>query len=467
MWHKIAPRLARDFTVVAADLRGYGDSSKPPLHRRSRAVLEARDGPRPGRGDAAARLRAVLPGRPRSRRALRVPAGARPPRARAEAGGARHHPDRRGVPARRHAVRPAHLALVLPGPAGRLPGAGHQPGAGRVLRTPADDVLRRRRRGRSTGAATRTRTRSAPSARTTAPAPPSTTRTTRRTAASGRSPARCWCSGATRAAAQPALGLPRRSGASGPTTSAAAASIAATSWPKRRPTRPTPSCTPSSPADRDGTRGRPAYNPRVQLRIFTEPQQGAAYAELLAMARTAEDCGFDAFFRSDHFGHGPPRRAPGPTDAWADAGRARARDPADPPGDARQRGDVPAARAAGDRRRAGGRDERRPGRARARRWLVRGGSTGPTGSRSRRSASASSGSTSSWRSSPGCGRRPPASGSRSRAATTSSTDSPSAPEAGAAARTRRSSSVVAAHGGRRGWLPDSPTSSTWGSNHRT
>jgi len=29
MWHKIAPRLAQNFTVVAADLRGYGDSSKP------------------------------------------------------------------------------------------------------------------------------------------------------------------------------------------------------------------------------------------------------------------------------------------------------------------------------------------------------------------------------------------------------------------------------------------------------
>jgi haloacetate dehalogenase len=29
MWHKIAPRLAEDFTVVASDLRGYGDSSKP------------------------------------------------------------------------------------------------------------------------------------------------------------------------------------------------------------------------------------------------------------------------------------------------------------------------------------------------------------------------------------------------------------------------------------------------------
>src|SRR5712691_12266637 len=29
MWHKIAPRLAQEFTVVAADLRGYGDSGKP------------------------------------------------------------------------------------------------------------------------------------------------------------------------------------------------------------------------------------------------------------------------------------------------------------------------------------------------------------------------------------------------------------------------------------------------------
>jgi haloacetate dehalogenase len=29
MWHRVAPRLAREFTVVAMDLRGYGDSSKP------------------------------------------------------------------------------------------------------------------------------------------------------------------------------------------------------------------------------------------------------------------------------------------------------------------------------------------------------------------------------------------------------------------------------------------------------
>ena len=30
IWHRVAPALARRFTLVAADLRGYGDSSKPP-----------------------------------------------------------------------------------------------------------------------------------------------------------------------------------------------------------------------------------------------------------------------------------------------------------------------------------------------------------------------------------------------------------------------------------------------------
>src|ERR1019366_9886781 len=29
MWHKVAPALAEEFSVVCADLRGYGDSSKP------------------------------------------------------------------------------------------------------------------------------------------------------------------------------------------------------------------------------------------------------------------------------------------------------------------------------------------------------------------------------------------------------------------------------------------------------
>jgi haloacetate dehalogenase len=32
MWHKVAPELAESYTVVCADLRGYGDSSKPPTN---------------------------------------------------------------------------------------------------------------------------------------------------------------------------------------------------------------------------------------------------------------------------------------------------------------------------------------------------------------------------------------------------------------------------------------------------
>ena len=55
----------------------------------------------------------------------------------------------------------------------------------------------------------------------------------------------------------------------------------------------------------------------MQLRIFTEPQQGASYDELLAVARSTEECGFDAFFRSDHFLHmGGVDPLPGPTVAW-------------------------------------------------------------------------------------------------------------------------------------------------------
>jgi haloacetate dehalogenase len=34
MWHKVAPALGERFTVVATDLRGYGDSSKPPSDRK-------------------------------------------------------------------------------------------------------------------------------------------------------------------------------------------------------------------------------------------------------------------------------------------------------------------------------------------------------------------------------------------------------------------------------------------------
>jgi F420-dependent oxidoreductase-like protein len=59
----------------------------------------------------------------------------------------------------------------------------------------------------------------------------------------------------------------------------------------------------------------------MRLRIFTEPQQGATYEQLLAVAQAAERLGFDAFFRSDHYqriGEGDP--GPGSTDAWMTLG---------------------------------------------------------------------------------------------------------------------------------------------------
>ncbi len=62
----------------------------------------------------------------------------------------------------------------------------------------------------------------------------------------------------------------------------------------------------------------------MDLRIFTEPQEGASYDDLLAVARTAEDLGFDGFFRSDHFLHMSGDGLPGPSDAWITlAGLAR------------------------------------------------------------------------------------------------------------------------------------------------
>ncbi|GHJ14163.1 LLM class F420-dependent oxidoreductase [Micromonospora sp. AKA38] len=63
----------------------------------------------------------------------------------------------------------------------------------------------------------------------------------------------------------------------------------------------------------------------MELRIFTEPQQGASYDQLLAVARRAEETGFAAFFRSDHYlKMGSVSGDPGPTDAWTTlAGLAR------------------------------------------------------------------------------------------------------------------------------------------------
>ncbi len=63
----------------------------------------------------------------------------------------------------------------------------------------------------------------------------------------------------------------------------------------------------------------------LDFAVFTEPQQGASYDDLLAVARTAEAVGFGAFFRSDHYlVMGDRDGLPGPTDAWITlAGLAR------------------------------------------------------------------------------------------------------------------------------------------------
>ncbi|KRE27639.1 LLM class F420-dependent oxidoreductase [Mycobacterium sp. Soil538] len=62
----------------------------------------------------------------------------------------------------------------------------------------------------------------------------------------------------------------------------------------------------------------------MDFRIFVEPQQGATYADQLAVAQTAESAGYSAFFRSDHYVTMSGDGLPGPTDSWVTlAGLAR------------------------------------------------------------------------------------------------------------------------------------------------
>ena len=66
----------------------------------------------------------------------------------------------------------------------------------------------------------------------------------------------------------------------------------------------------------------------MDLRIFTEPQQGASYADLLGVTRATREHGFSAFFRSDHLlrmGDGDGR--PGPSDSWVTLGAIAAQVP--------------------------------------------------------------------------------------------------------------------------------------------
>jgi alkanesulfonate monooxygenase SsuD/methylene tetrahydromethanopterin reductase-like flavin-dependent oxidoreductase (luciferase family) len=63
----------------------------------------------------------------------------------------------------------------------------------------------------------------------------------------------------------------------------------------------------------------------IRLRVLLEAHHGATYEQILALARTAEEVGFEAFFRSDHYlgiERGNPRFVP--TDSWTTlAGLAR------------------------------------------------------------------------------------------------------------------------------------------------
>ncbi|HEY9350707.1 MAG TPA: LLM class F420-dependent oxidoreductase [Acidothermales bacterium] len=62
----------------------------------------------------------------------------------------------------------------------------------------------------------------------------------------------------------------------------------------------------------------------MQLRVMTEPQEGATYDDLLGVAQEAERLGFNGFFRSDHFQNISSDPGPGSTDAWITlAGLAR------------------------------------------------------------------------------------------------------------------------------------------------
>ncbi|KRD05692.1 LLM class F420-dependent oxidoreductase [Mycobacterium sp. Root265] len=64
--------------------------------------------------------------------------------------------------------------------------------------------------------------------------------------------------------------------------------------------------------------------PSLDFRVFVEPQQGASYADQLAVAQAAEQLGYSAFFRSDHYLAMAGDGLPGPTDSWVTlAGIAR------------------------------------------------------------------------------------------------------------------------------------------------
>lgn len=62
----------------------------------------------------------------------------------------------------------------------------------------------------------------------------------------------------------------------------------------------------------------------MRFALMSEPQQGLSYEEIRALAKTAEDAGFESYFRSDHYASFPGEAGLPTTDAWATlAGLAR------------------------------------------------------------------------------------------------------------------------------------------------
>ena len=115
----------------------------------------------------------------------------------------------------------------------------------------------------------------------------------------------------------------------------------------------------------------------MRFALMIEPQQGLTYDEQLAVALRAEAAGFEALFRSDHYESFPGGSGRPTTDAWAVlAGLARDTTKIGlgalvSPVTYRTPGNL-AKVVVNDRR-----DERRPGRGRARRGLARGGAPAP------------------------------------------------------------------------------------------
>jgi haloacetate dehalogenase len=125
IWHKVAPALADRFTVIATDLRGYGSSSAPPASPGHEAYSKremAQDQVEVMR-QLVFRFRAV---RARPRRARGASALHRPPRGGQPRDAARYRAHAGDVRGHQHGLCRRLLALVLPDPAGAVPGNADQ-----------------------------------------------------------------------------------------------------------------------------------------------------------------------------------------------------------------------------------------------------------------------------------------------------------------------------------------------------